>query len=165
MTLRPLATDIKTMNCACMSVGKPGYGCVLTSTLLKASPPATVRPLSSTLILAPASFSLSMQASRCAGSQPRSVTCPRVRAAATMKVPASIRSGMTVNVVGCKASIPWIVTIEVPAPSIRAPIPVRTSASATISGSRAAFLRTVVPSARTAVIMRFSVPVTVGISK
>ena len=46
-----------------------------------------------------------------------------------------------------------------------APIAVSSRARSGISGSRAAFSSTVVPSARVAAIMRFSVPVTVTRSK
>jgi len=60
---------------------------------------------------------------------------------------------------------PVMVITSVPAPLILAPMPRSTSARLTISGSRAALLSTVVPSARVAAIMIFSVPVTVGRSK
>ncbi len=47
---------------------------------------------------------------------------------------------------------------------MRAPIATRHCARSTTSGSRAAFSRTVSPSARQAAIIRFSVPVTVTVS-
>ena len=53
---------------------------------------------------------------------------------------------------------------RVPAPWMRAPIVLSTRASSSTSGSRAAFSRTVVPSASTAAIITFSVPVTVIMS-
>ena len=56
-------------------------------------------------------------------------------------------------------------TTSVPAPAILAPMPVRISARFTTSGSRAAFFKMVVPSARAAAIIIFSVPVTVTMSK
>ena len=49
-----------------------------------------------------------------------------------------------------------------PAPSIRAPIATRNAAMSAISGSRAALSITVVPRARTAAIIRFSVAPTLG---
>ena len=58
-----------------------------------------------------------------------------------------------------------MVMTEVPAPSIRAPILLRTLASSSTSGSRAQFSRTVRPLASTAAIITFSVPVTVMRSK
>jgi len=51
--------------------------------------------------------------------------------------------------------------VSLPAPLIRAPMAKRHWARSTTSGSRAAFSSVVVPSARQAAIMRFSVPVTV----
>ncbi len=54
--------------------------------------------------------------------------------------------------------------VEVPAPSICAPIAIRQCARSTTSGSCAAFSITVVPCARVAAIMMFSVPVTVTMS-
>ena len=54
--------------------------------------------------------------------------------------------------------------LSVPAPLILAPMAHRKFARSTTSGSRAAFSSTVSPSASTAAIMRFSVPVTVTVS-
>ncbi len=54
---------------------------------------------------------------------------------------------------------------EVPAPSILAPSALRQSARSVTSGSIAAFSSTVVPSARVAAAITFSVPVTVTMSK
>jgi len=54
--------------------------------------------------------------------------------------------------------------VEVPTPSICAPIEIRQCARSTTSGSCAAFSITVVPSASEAAIMMFSVPVTVTMS-
>ena len=83
-------------------------------------------------------------------------------APATMKVPASIRSGMTVWCVPPREVTPSMVMRRVPAPSILAPIEMRKSARSTTSGSQAADSMMVVPLARTAAIMRLSVPRTVG---
>ncbi len=82
-----------------------------------------------------------------------------------MNVPASMRSGIMETDTGLSEETPCMVISEVPAPLISAPILIKTSASAIISGSRAALPRTVTPSDRTAAIIRFSVPVTVDISK
>ena len=56
---------------------------------------------------------------------------------------------------------PATAIVSVPAPVTFAPIAFRQFARSTTSGSRAAFSMTVVPSARVAAIIRFSVPVTV----
>ena len=56
-------------------------------------------------------------------------------------------------------------TVSVPAPWIFAPIAVSIRARSVTSGSRAAFTRRVVPRARVAASMTFSVPVTVTVSK
>ena len=82
-----------------------------------------------------------------------------------MKVPVSIRSGMISAATGRNAATPRMVISGVPAPEMSAPIRVSTSASAVTSGSHAAWRSTVVPSARTAAIRMFSVPVTVTMSK
>ena len=54
--------------------------------------------------------------------------------------------------------------VELPAPSICAPIAIRQWARSTTSGSCAAFSMIVVPCASVAAIMMFSVPVTVTMS-
>ncbi len=77
-------------------------------------------------------------------------------------MPASIRSGMMVCSTPCSFSTPSMVTRLVPAPSILAPIELRKLARSTTSGSQAADSMMVVPLARTAAIMRLSVPRTVG---
>ena len=55
--------------------------------------------------------------------------------------------------------------VSSPAPEMRAPMAMRRLARSTTSGSRAQFSSTVVPRARVAAIITFSVPVTVGMSK
>src|ERR1035441_8771598 len=55
--------------------------------------------------------------------------------------------------------------VEVPAPSIFAPIAMSSAARSVTSGSRAQFSKTVSPSASVAAISRSSVPVTVILSK
>ncbi len=54
---------------------------------------------------------------------------------------------------------------SVPAPSTLAPILLSKRASSSISGSRAALTKVVRPFARTAALIKFSVPVTVGMSR
>ncbi len=54
-----------------------------------------------------------------------------------------------------------MVMVSVPAPVIFAPTVFKNLARSTTSGSRAAFLIMVVPSAQAAAIIKFSVPVTV----
>ena len=93
------------------------------------------------------------------------MTSPPVIAAAIMKVPASIRSGMTLTSQGLRLSTPSMVMTSVPAPLIFAPMALSVSARFTTSGSLAAFSSRVVPFARAAAIMIFSVPPTVEMSK
>ena len=76
-----------------------------------------------------------------------------------------MRSAMGVCCAPCNRLTPSIVTVEVPAPATRAPMLTRQAARSTISGSLAAFSMRVVPSARQAAIMRFSVAPTLGISR
>ena len=85
-------------------------------------------------------------------------------AAAQRKLPASMRSAMTVCSAPWRLSTPSIVIVGVPAPETLAPMAFRQSARSTTSGSRAAFSIVVTPSANTAAIIRFSVPVTVTMS-
>ena len=106
-----------------------------------------------------------MTASRCSGRQSRISTSPRVTAAATSSVPASMRSGMIACSMGCSSSTPSIVISDVPAPRILAPILFSTRPSSSTSGSRAAFSSVVIPLASAAAIIKFSVPVTVTMSK
>ena len=96
------------------------------------------------------------------GETPSTSTSPPVTAAAIRKVPASIRSAMTVCSAGCSPSTPRTTRQGVPAPSMSAPMLTRNLPRSTISGSRAAFSMTVVPSAQTAAITRFSVAPTLG---
>ena len=160
----PRARVISTMNCACMSVGKPGNGCVDTSAGRNSALPRTRMPSPSATTSAPAARSLAMTASRCSGRQSRSSTLPPVIAPATSSVPASMRSGMTLCSIGVSSSTPSMVTSDVPAPRMRAPILLSTRPSSSTSGSRAAFSSVVRPRASAAAIIRFSVPVTVTMS-
>jgi hypothetical protein len=89
-------------------------------------------------------------------------TSPRVITAPIAQVPETMRSGTAVYVTGDSDSTPSTVTVELPAPEIRAPIAVSIEQMSTISGSRAALSITVVPDARTAAMTRFSVAPTEG---
>ena len=165
ITPTPSATQLSAMNWACMSVGKAGYGAVVRLTARGLRPPMSTVMLSAVVVTsAPASASLSSTASSVSGRALRAVTRPPVIAAATRKVPVSIRSGSTRWRPPDRRSTPWMVIREVPAPSIRAPSALRQSARSVTSGSIAAFSSTVVPSARVAAAITFSVPVTVTMS-
>src|SRR5438094_907457 len=94
----------------------------------------------------PASRSLAVNASRWSPQAPVTTTEPPVIAAATMYVPASMRSGMTVTSAPSSSGRPSMVSSGVPAPRTRAPMRSRAVARQTFSGSRAAFSMTVVPS-------------------
>ena len=91
-------------------------------------------------------------------------TSPPARPTAAKKVAATTRSGMTRWVVGCSSSTPSTSIRDVPAPVIRAPMAVSSSARSATSGSRAAFSRTVVPLASTAAMRTLSVAVWLGYS-
>ena len=111
----------------------------------------------------PASITLSSAISRYSGLIPRTVTSPRVIAAPNAQVPATMRS----PTVRCRTGLqlgarPRSTSVDVPAPSIRAPIAVSIVQMSTISGSRAALSISVMPSARTAAIRMFSVAPTLG---
>ncbi len=115
-------------------------------------------------IRAPASVNLSNTASSKWAFVSFKWISPPVAVQATKKVPVSIRSGITLNSAPCNDCTPSIVMTSVPAPYIFAPMAIKQWARSTISGSRAAFSRMVVPAAKVAAIIRFSVPVTVTIS-
>mmetsp|Transcript_27491 Transcript_27491/g.50825 ORF Transcript_27491/g.50825 Transcript_27491/m.50825 type:complete len:305 (+) Transcript_27491:1833-2747(+) len=154
----PSAVHIIAMNCACRSVGKPGNGSVVTSTAFtRPFLRATLRPFSVSSTSIPASCSLVTKLSTRSRRPPRSSTSPPQKAGANIKVPSSIRSVTTGWVAPCKRSTPCTVISEVPSPSICAPMERRQVAKSTISGSRAAFLITVVPLANVAAIRMFSV--------
>ena len=157
----PSARPSSVMTCACMSVGKPGNGLVITSAGPGRSGPRTRTEAAPTSRLTPHSSSLASTAERCSGTSPVTVTSPPVIAPATIRVPASMRSGSTRWVVPPSSVTPSISIRSVPAPWIWAPIAFKSAARSPISGSRAAFSITVVPEARAAAIIRFSVPVTV----
>ena len=80
---------------------------------------------------------------------------------ATKYVPASIRSKIIVCSAAFKDETPLTIIVFVPRPFISAPILLRHTPKSTTSGSFAAFSKTVMPSAKIAAIIKFSVPVTV----
>ena len=83
-------------------------------------------------------------------------------AAANAHVPVTIRSGIAVCSAGFSELTPRIVMVGVPSPSISAPIAIRKFPISTMSGSRAALSRIVLPDASTAAVMMFSVAPTLG---
>lgn len=152
ITELPSARAESTMICACISVGKPGNGSVWISTGLMRSTRLTWTPFSIRSHSMPISSIFLSTIPRWMGQKPVTST-PRssaMRAPATIKVPASMRSPTTQWVTGCSSSTPSMVTTGVPAPTILAPISLSMLARSTISGSRAALSITVVPCARTA---------------
>ena len=88
------------------------------------------------------------------------LTKPPVIATAVRYVPTSTLSGITLKVAPSSLSTPSIVIMSVPAPLIFAPISIRQFAKSITSGSLAAFSIVVIPSAKLAAIITFSVPVT-----
>ena len=75
------------MNCACMSVGKPGYGAVRTLAALRPFARRTRSVVALAATSAPASASLSITASSVSGRAPTIVTSPPAAAAAASKRP------------------------------------------------------------------------------
>ena len=167
MTELPSARAESTMAWACISVGKPGNGRVWMSTGRRTSARCTRTPPSMRSICTPMSSNFLMTIPRCAALKPVTSMPPSsaMSAPATMKVPASMRSPITRCVTGWSSSTPSICTTGEPAPTILAPISFSMQARSTISGSRAALSMTVVPFARTAAMMRFSVAPTLANSR
>ena len=83
-------------------------------------------------------------------------------AAATAQVPATMRSGTVRWVTGRSFETPSITKVDVPTPSICAPISISIKQMSTISGSRAALSIVLRPWARTAAITSVSVAPTLG---
>src|ERR1043166_2542644 len=160
--LNPGVSAIRTIICAWASVGNPAYGMVVISTGFNCLAALTVRlnPLRS--IFAPVSRSLSSTAWRWAARAPCIVIFPSVAAAAMANVAVSMRSGITSCLQPSNSFTPLIVVVGLPAPTICAPILFRKNARSTTSGSQAALSMVVTPWARTAAIMTFAVPSTVG---
>ena len=92
------------------------------------------------------------------------VTFPPTDAIAAMYVAASILSGMTLKVPPDNFSTPSISIFELPKPVILAPHLIKHLPRSIISGSLAALLITVFPSAKTAAIIKFSVAPTETVS-
>ena len=160
----PLAMAFRTINCACISVGKAGYSEVVKLTGL--GRPAMLAAIQSgpISIFKPASLSLANKASKLSGRHCFTKISPPVTATAHKNVPASMRSGRIVCVVPCSRSTPSMTKRSEPRPTILAPIFTNNSAKLPTSGSRAAFSKIVVPCAKQAAINKFSVPVTVIMS-
>ena len=73
-----------------------------------------------------------------------------------------MRSPMSSLSTGTSSSTPSISRVDEPAPMMCAPMRLRNAHRSVISGSRAAFSMTLVPLARTAAVIRFSVAPTLG---
>ena len=151
-------------SCACISVGKPGYGMVsvrrisfgLSGELMCSIPSPAV-------ITEPASFSFAAMLPICSVLTFVSVSSPPVIAAAVISVPATILSGiMRCVTFFSAASPPRMVMVELPAPSILYPSSFKNRARSSISGSLAALNTVVFPSAHAAAIIMFSVAPTLG---
>ena len=163
--LVPSAIPRITAICGCISVGNPGYGSVVTCVWCS-FPSEIIRTASSnSSTLHPASTSLAVVASRCFGITSFTSTSPPAAAAANIKVPASIWSGITEYSVLCSFSTPTIRITSVPAPRIFAPILFKKFATSTTWGSFAAFSITVFPSAMDAAIIIFIVAPTDTLSR
>ena len=158
----PLAIESNAIACGCRSVGNPGYGSVTTSNERGRSCIRTRKPPGWMSICAPAVTSLSSAISRCCAFPPATVMSPWVMVAAIAHVPATMRSATALCRTGCNASTPSISSVDVPMPSICAPIATNIWHRSTISGSRAALSIAVLPLASTAAISRFSVAPTLG---
>ena len=160
----PFAIALTAMNCACMSVAKPGYSVVRMSTGFGRSSILARIQSAPTSNCTPISRSLSKVACMISGSTWVRRISPPVAATAHKNVPASMRSDTTLCDTLCKRSTPSITSRCVPMPEIFAPISTSMFAKSVTSGSHAAFSNTVCPSAKTAAISKFSVPVTVIMS-
>ena len=151
----------------CASVGKPGYGPVMTGIGALRFP--SERSLTLELfdiISQPHSESECNTVEKCCGSTPRSSTSPPAAAQAQRYVADTILSG----IIRCPTrpgdrAPPRTLTVALPAPVTWAPILFKKLCSSSISGSRAAFMMTVSPSAAQAQSMAFSVAPTLGIGR
>ena len=144
----PSASAMSAMNCACMSVGNPGYGSVCTSTGADRTVAATiVTPSAATSIAQPACAQLGEHELEVRGSKPRHRHRPAARAhrrRGRCRPRCGRRRRGARRARARRRPRPSIV--DEPAPAMRAPIAMRKSTRSTISGSRAAFSMTVVPS-------------------
>ena len=119
----------------------------------------------STVNLQPASSNFDIIGTICSGITFKIFTFPFVIAPAHKKVPASILSGITLYFTDFNSFTPLISITFVPSPEIFAPIFFNIFIISTISGSRAAFVIVVFPSARTVARIIFSVAPTLGKSR
>ena len=151
--------------CGCISVGNPGYGSVLICVWRRRCAATTLTASSDSSISAPISINFAEIVSKCLGITFLIRTSPLVAAAAIMKVPASIWSGITEYSVSWNFSTPLIRITSVPAPRILAPMLFKKFATSTICGSFAAFSITVLPCASDAAIIILIVAPTETTSK
>ena len=113
----------------------------------------------------PTSSSLCSTGVKCSIFKLFNSTLPAVIVAMQSMVPASILSGITLYATSFKLFTPSIFIMFVPAPVIFAPILFKKFCKSTISGSIAAFVIIVFPSAKTDASIEFSVAPTDGKSK
>ena len=125
----------------------------------------THNPLESADIRIPISPTFWQSMSMWSGLAPTRLISPPAIPTAARYVAASILSGTTACSTAPSFSTPSITIVDVPAPRTLLPIRLRKEARSAISGSRAAFSIIVVPSAKTAAIIIFSVAPTLGNSK
>ena len=147
------------------SVGRPGYGRVETSADRKRPLLMAHMPSESDEVRTPISPSLRHGIAMWSGWAPRRMISPPATPSAARNVAASIRSLIAVCSAGWSSSTPSTMMVDVPAPVTWPPMRFRSPARSAISGSRAALSITVVPLARTAAIITFSVAPTLGNSK
>ena len=145
------------------SVANPGNGSVAMSTARSRSVADAHTPSGVGDTRMPISPSFTTTISRCSSS----IALDGDLAARDRRTPsgacrASMRSPMIARSAGTSSSTPSTRIVDVPAPSMCAPIAVRNAARSVISGSRAAFSMTVSPFASTAAVIRFSVAPTLG---
>ena len=150
------------MKGACISVGKSGYGPVPTSVgeSIPSLSKVTEPPCSTRNVCAPRKGEMTAPITE--ESAPAISTLPPHTATADITVPATILSFTGSTEAPSRASTPLTVTTGVPSPEMSAPILTSRRTRETISGSRAAPMSRVVPSAFTAAMMRFSVAPTLG---
>ena len=148
-----------------MSVGMPGYGKVFISKAEIFLSAMTFMESPFSWMVTPASLSLAITGRMWLVITFSTTILPPAAAAAIIKVPASILSGMIWCLQPWSFSTPFIFTMDVPAPLTSAPILFKKFAKSTISGSQAALSIIVSPSAKTAAIIIFCVAPTLGKSR
>jgi hypothetical protein len=153
----PSATVISAMNCACMSVAKPGKGSVTTSVPRRPLSRVTCRPV---WVSGHVHAGVAQHARHGAQVlQPRAVEMQRAAGdGGGAGIGARLDAVRHDGVGGRHQRGPALDrSRSVPMPSMRAPIRIRHMARSPISGSRAALTSSVSPRARQAAISRFSV--------